>query len=223
MSLLQVVASAAADAASRMAIFATINSVSAVVIAVLQLSATGFLLTRLKLPAALAASALFTAGLMAAIAVHPSPALVGGGEVLRKVGSLCSGAELEISSPMTGTSGLVVQLDKAAALLVTTLSSMLAVLLRTQYLLLSSRASLAMVLCQRAQCMQVINYVLTRPAREALFTVVSDAEMYKAKLCIDTVVVRVGDTVAAGLFQVLEGFLSAGERHGLASHDCSQV
>ena len=71
--------------------------------------------------------------------------------------------------------------------------------------------------------MQVINYVLTRPAREALFTVVSDAEMYKAKLCIDTVVVRVGDTVAAGLFQVLEGILSAGERYSLASNGCSQV
>ena len=94
LTLLQVVASAAADAASRMAIFATINSASAVVIAVLQLSATGFLLTRLKLPAALAMSALFTAGLMAAIALHPSPALVGGGEVFRKVGILCSNTEL---------------------------------------------------------------------------------------------------------------------------------
>ncbi len=222
MSLLQVVASAAADAASRMAIFATINSVSAVVIAVLQLSATGFLLTRLKLPAALAASALFTAGLMAAIAAHPSPAPVGGGEVLRKVGIQCSSAELEIPNPMTGTPGLALQLGKAAAVLMTRSSGMLAVLLRAQYLLLQW-ASLAMVLCQSAQCMQVINYVLTRPAREALFTVVSDAEMYKAKLCIDTVVVRVGDTVAAGLFQVLEGILSAGERQGLASHACSRV
>ena len=89
-----------------MAIFATINSVSAVVIAVLQLSATGFLLTRLQLPAALATSALFTAGLMAAIAVHPSPALVGGGEVFRKVLHLCSNGKLECFSPVTGTSGL---------------------------------------------------------------------------------------------------------------------
>ena len=79
-----------------------------------------------------------------------------------------------------------------------------------------------MVLCQDVHCMQVINYVVTRPAREALFTVVSDAEMYKAKLCIDTVVVRIGDTVAAGLFQVFEGIFSAGEHHGLASHQCSQ-
>jgi len=68
-----------------MAIFATINSVSAFVIAGLQLSATGFLLTRLKLPTALAASAMFTAGLMAVIAVHPSAAIVGGGEIVRKV------------------------------------------------------------------------------------------------------------------------------------------
>ena len=81
----QVVASAASDAASRMAIFATINSVSAIVIAGLQLFATGFLLTRLKLPTALAASAVFAAGLMSVIAVHPSPVVVGGGEVIRKV------------------------------------------------------------------------------------------------------------------------------------------
>ena len=82
----QVVASAASDSASRMAIFATINSVSAIVIAGLQLFATGFLLTRLKLPTALAASAIFAAGLMAVIAIHPSPVVVGGGEVIRKVG-----------------------------------------------------------------------------------------------------------------------------------------
>ncbi len=60
---------------------------------------------------------------------------------------------------------------------------------------------------------QVINYVMTRPAREALFTVVSSEEMYKAKMCIDTVIVRLGDTVAAGLFQILEGLLHMGELH----------
>ncbi|CAL5227576.1 g10572 [Coccomyxa viridis] len=135
-----VVASAASDSASRMAIFATINSASALVIAGLQLFATGFLLTRLKLPAALAASAAVAAVVMAVIAVHPSPVVVGGGEVIRKV----------------------------------------------------------------------VNYVLTKPAREALFTVVSPEERYKGKLCMDTVIVRLGDTVAAGLFQVLAGFLHVG-------------
>lgn len=64
---------------------------------------------------------------------------------------------------------------------------------------------------------QVINYVLTRPAREVLYTVVEPEEMYKAKMCIDTVIVRLGDTVAAGLFQVLEGFLHAGEPPALTS------
>lgn len=59
--------------------------------------------------------------------------------------------------------------------------------------------------------MQVVNYVLTKPAREALFTVVSPEERYKGKLCMDTVIVRLGDTVAAGLFQVLAGFLHVGE------------
>ena len=81
-------ASAAANSASRMAIFATINSASAFVIAGLQLFTTGFLLKHLKLPAALGASAAFAAGLMAVIAVHPSAAVVGGGEVLRKVTEL---------------------------------------------------------------------------------------------------------------------------------------
>ena len=64
---------------------------------------------------------------------------------------------------------------------------------------------------------QVINYVLTRPAREALYTVVEPEEIYKAKMCIDTVIVRLGDTVAAGLFQVLEGFLHAGKPPGPTS------
>lgn len=59
--------------------------------------------------------------------------------------------------------------------------------------------------------MQVLNYVLTRPARETLFTVVSPDEMYKAKIFIDTVIVRLGDTVAAGLFQLFEGVLHLGE------------
>ena len=57
----------------------------------------------------------------------------------------------------------------------------------------------------------MINYVLTKPAREALFTVVSPEQRYKGKLCMDTIIVRLGDTLAAGLFQVLEGFLHVGE------------
>ena len=84
--------------------------------------------------------------------------------------------------------------------------------------------------------MQVVNYVLTKPAREALFTVVSPEERYKGKLCMDTVIVRLGDTVAAGLFQVLKGFLHVGElstilpchkaggkeRHQQTQMDCQQ-
>eukprot|EP01025_Chloroclados_australasicus_P028170 TRINITY_DN27973_c1_g1_i7.p1 TRINITY_DN27973_c1_g1~~TRINITY_DN27973_c1_g1_i7.p1 ORF type:complete len:503 (-),score=43.09 TRINITY_DN27973_c1_g1_i7:578-2086(-) len=47
------------------------------------------------------------------------------------------------------------------------------------------------------------NYVVSKPAREILFTVVSQDEKYKAKVCIDTIVLRVGDTIAAGTFRVL--------------------
>ncbi len=35
-----------------------------------------------------------------------------------------------------------------------------------------------------------------RPAREVLFTVVSREEKYKSKLCIDTIVLRLGDLSA---------------------------
>ena len=53
-------------------------------------------------------------------------------------------------------------------------------------------------------CPQVVNYALTRPAREVLFTVVSRDERYRAKLVIDTAVQRFGDALAAALFQVLQ-------------------
>ena len=53
-------------------------------------------------------------------------------------------------------------------------------------------------------CRQVVNYALTRPAREVLFTVVSREEKYRAKLVIDTAVQRFGDALAAALFQYLQ-------------------
>ncbi len=51
---------------------------------------------------------------------------------------------------------------------------------------------------------QVVNYALTRPAREVLFTVVSREEKYRAKLVIDTAVQRFGDALAAAMFQYLQ-------------------
>lgn len=84
--VLQVVAAAASDAASRMALFGSINSASAVVIAALQLAATGRLLKRLGLATALTVSPTFAAVLMLGIAVWPTPVMVASGEVLRKVG-----------------------------------------------------------------------------------------------------------------------------------------
>ena len=50
---------------------------------------------------------------------------------------------------------------------------------------------------------KLLGYALVRPAREVLFTVVSREEKYKAKLTIDAVVQRLGDTVAALMFEVL--------------------
>ncbi|EIE23972.1 hypothetical protein COCSUDRAFT_47078 [Coccomyxa subellipsoidea C-169] len=131
-----VVASAAGDAASRMALFGSINSASAFVIALLQLAATGRLLKLLGLATALTVSPAFAAALMLAIAVWPTPLVVASGEV--------------------------------------------------------------------------VGYALARPAREVLFTVVPREEMYKAKICIDTLVVRGGDMLAAGLFHFLDGYYHLG-------------
>lgn len=50
---------------------------------------------------------------------------------------------------------------------------------------------------------KVANYVVTRPGRELLFTVISQDEKYKAKVCIDVVVQRLGDATAAGMYKLL--------------------
>ncbi|XP_076897965.1 uncharacterized protein LOC143551403 [Bidens hawaiensis] len=55
---------------------------------------------------------------------------------------------------------------------------------------------------------KVITYVLTRPGRELLFTVVSQDEKYKAKVCIDVLVQRVGDAIAAGMYRLLYSSLN---------------
>ncbi|CAI0431342.1 unnamed protein product [Linum tenue] len=54
---------------------------------------------------------------------------------------------------------------------------------------------------------KVVSYVVTRPGRELLFTVVSQDEKYKAKVCIDVIVQRLGDATAAGMYQLLFSFL----------------
>ncbi|KAM0877922.1 hypothetical protein ACQ4PT_035210 [Festuca glaucescens] len=50
---------------------------------------------------------------------------------------------------------------------------------------------------------KVTAYVVTRPGRELLFTVVSQDEKYKAKVCIDVIVQRLGDATAAGIYRFL--------------------
>lgn len=50
---------------------------------------------------------------------------------------------------------------------------------------------------------KVVMYVVTRPGRELLFTVVSQDEKYKAKVCIDVIVQRIGDATAAGIYKLL--------------------
>ncbi|XP_041001055.1 uncharacterized protein LOC121246827 isoform X3 [Juglans microcarpa x Juglans regia] len=55
---------------------------------------------------------------------------------------------------------------------------------------------------------KVVTYVVTRPGRELLFTVVSQDEKYKAKLCIDVFIQRLGDATAAGMYKLLFGSLS---------------
>ncbi|KAJ0764523.1 hypothetical protein HanPI659440_Chr08g0293141 [Helianthus annuus] len=55
---------------------------------------------------------------------------------------------------------------------------------------------------------KVVLYVLTRPGRELLFTVVSQDEKYKAKVCIDVLVQRLGDAIAAGMYRFLYSSLN---------------
>jgi len=57
---------------------------------------------------------------------------------------------------------------------------------------------------------KVTGYAIIRPAREVLFTVVSRAEKYSAKLVIDMVVQRAGDSIAAAAFQLLDVQLQLG-------------
>ncbi|XP_065041832.1 uncharacterized protein LOC135675523 isoform X2 [Musa acuminata AAA Group] len=55
---------------------------------------------------------------------------------------------------------------------------------------------------------KVTTYVVTRPGRELLFTVVSQDEKYKAKIFIDVIVQRLGDATAAGVYKLLFGSLN---------------
>ncbi|MBV9725639.1 MAG: MFS transporter [Gammaproteobacteria bacterium] len=54
------------------------------------------------------------------------------------------------------------------------------------------------------------DYALTRPCRDALFTVVSREEKYKAKSLIDTFVYRGGDATSGSLYHTLTSSLGAG-------------
>jgi AAA family ATP:ADP antiporter len=57
---------------------------------------------------------------------------------------------------------------------------------------------------------RVGDYALTRPCRDALFTVVSREEKYKAKSLIDTFVYRGGDATSGSLYKALTGSFGAG-------------
>ncbi|KAK9808473.1 hypothetical protein WJX73_010171 [Symbiochloris irregularis] len=148
-----VVAEASDQSHTRMAIFAKINSASALAIMTLQLLATGRMLKILKVPWALAASPLIAAIVLAVAAVHPSLPVIAAAEVLRKV----------------------------------------------------------------------VQYTLGKPAREALYTVVQQEEKYKAKLCIDTLMPRVGDTLAGGMFHILDTRMHLGPSGLLVRAEVRQV
>ena len=60
-----------------------------------------------------------------------------------------------------------------------------------------------LVVCQVAR--RTLDYALTKPAREVLFTVVSPEDKYKAKSFVDTFVYRSGDALAAVSFEGVWG------------------
>jgi AAA family ATP:ADP antiporter len=57
---------------------------------------------------------------------------------------------------------------------------------------------------------RVGEFAVSKPAREALFTIVPREDRYKAKNFIDTVVYRGGDALAGWLFAALSAFFAAG-------------
>jgi ATP:ADP antiporter, AAA family len=57
---------------------------------------------------------------------------------------------------------------------------------------------------------RVGDYALTRPCRDALYTVVSREEKYKAKSLIDTFIYRGGDATSGSFYQALTTSLGAG-------------
>ena len=58
---------------------------------------------------------------------------------------------------------------------------------------------------------KILGYVLVRPAREVLFTAVSREEKYHCKILIDSVLQRLGDSLAALVFQILDVNLRLGQ------------
>ena len=64
--------------------------------------------------------------------------------------------------------------------------------------------------------MQTVNYSLARPAREILYTDLTWEEKYKAKVCIDTIILRTGDTIGAAVFKALDKAVGFGPS-GLAA------
>ena len=57
----------------------------------------------------------------------------------------------------------------------------------------------------------MLTYTLGKAAREALFAPLPPAEKFAAKLAIDAVVLRLGDSGAAGVFQLLSSRGAAGD------------
>eukprot|EP00201_Polytomella_parva_P000973 CAMPEP_0175086812 /NCGR_PEP_ID=MMETSP0052_2-20121109/29466_1 /TAXON_ID=51329 ORGANISM="Polytomella parva, Strain SAG 63-3" /NCGR_SAMPLE_ID=MMETSP0052_2 /ASSEMBLY_ACC=CAM_ASM_000194 /LENGTH=290 /DNA_ID=CAMNT_0016359055 /DNA_START=363 /DNA_END=1232 /DNA_ORIENTATION=- len=66
---------------------------------------------------------------------------------------------------------------------------------------------------------KIVGYSLIRPAREVLFTVVSREDKWRAKVTLDTIVQRLGDSVAAAIFQVMNGAPAVG-RLGVVAATC---
>lgn len=59
---------------------------------------------------------------------------------------------------------------------------------------------------------KVLMSAVARPAREGLYSVLSTDEKYKAKVFIDMIIQRLGDTIGAGIFQAIEGIFALGPR-----------
>ncbi|GAX84387.1 hypothetical protein CEUSTIGMA_g11809.t1 [Chlamydomonas eustigma] len=104
------------------------------------------------------------------------------------------------SMQMLATGRIIRRFGLSTTLLMSPIIAFLGMLL----ILICPASTTAWVIAGAEITRKVAGNALTKPAREILFTVVSKKEKYLAKVFIDLVVMRLGDTAAAAMFEAFD-------------------